>query len=81
VFVKAVGPEPNADAPQLHRAEARITAALPPEAPAPRLLASYDLDGWVALVLEDVDGAIPAQPWRTDELERSWKRSRTCRAC
>jgi len=69
-FVKAAGPEPNPDAPRLHRAEARITAALPPEAPAPRLLASYDLDGWVALVLEDVDGVMPAEPWRTDELER-----------
>jgi aminoglycoside phosphotransferase (APT) family kinase protein len=69
-FVKAAGPEPNPEAPQLHRAEVRITAALPAEAPTPRLLASYDLDGWVALVLDDVDGAMPAQPWRSDELER-----------
>ena len=69
-FVKAVGSEPNPEAPELHRAEARITASLPPEAPTPRLLASYDLDGWVTLVLEDVDGVMPAQPWRDDELER-----------
>jgi len=45
----------------------------------PRLLASYDLNGWVALVLEDVDGVMPAQPWRTDELEWSCAPSRTCR--
>ncbi|MGW0927511.1 phosphotransferase family protein [Streptomyces sp. NPDC002644] len=70
VFVKAVGPEPNPDTPGLHRAEARITAALPVAAPVPRLLFSLDRDGWVVLVLEDVDGRTPAQPWRTDELRR-----------
>ncbi|MET8575305.1 aminoglycoside phosphotransferase family protein [Streptomyces sp. NPDC005012] len=69
-FVKAVGPEPNPDTPGLHRAEARITAALPASAPVPRLLFSLDRDGWVVLVLEDVDGRTPAQPWRTDELRR-----------
>jgi aminoglycoside phosphotransferase (APT) family kinase protein len=69
-FVKAVSSEANPDSANLHRAEARITASLPAEAPAPRLLASYDRDGWVALVLEDVDGALPAQPWRMDQLER-----------
>jgi aminoglycoside phosphotransferase (APT) family kinase protein len=68
-FVKAVGPEPNPESPNLHRAEARITARLPAEAPTPRLLASYDQNDWVALVLEDVDGVMPAQPWRRDELE------------
>ncbi|MFI2738143.1 phosphotransferase family protein [Streptomyces sp. NPDC018711] len=70
VFVKAVGPEPNPDTPGLHRAEARITAALPATAPVPSLLMALDLDGWVVLVLEDVDGRTPAQPWRPDELRR-----------
>ncbi|MFC7909887.1 phosphotransferase family protein [Streptomyces nigra] len=69
-FVKAVSPEPNPDTPDLHRAEARITAALPVAAPVPRLLMSLDLDGWVVLVLEDVDGTTPVQPWRPDELRR-----------
>jgi aminoglycoside phosphotransferase (APT) family kinase protein len=69
-FVKTAGTEPNPDSPKLHRAEARIAAALPLEAPTPRLLASYDMDGWVALVFEDVEGVMPAQPWRTGELER-----------
>ncbi|MFF9494361.1 phosphotransferase [Streptomyces flaveolus] len=62
VFVKAAGPEPNPDTPDLHRAEARITAALPVTAPVPALL--------MALDLEDVDGKMPAQPWQPDELQR-----------
>jgi aminoglycoside phosphotransferase (APT) family kinase protein len=69
-FVKAVGPEPNPDAPGLHRAEARITAALPAAAPVPRLVLSQDLAGWVVLVLEDVDGRPPREPWQPDELAR-----------
>ncbi|MFI7006419.1 aminoglycoside phosphotransferase family protein [Streptomyces sp. NPDC050145] len=70
VFVKAVGPEPNPATPDLHRAEARITAALPATALVPSLLMSLDLEGWVVLVLEDVDGRTPAQPWRLNELQR-----------
>jgi aminoglycoside phosphotransferase (APT) family kinase protein len=70
VFMKAAGPVPNAEAPDFHRSEARITAALPASAPVPRLLHSFDVDGWVVLVLEDVDGRMPAQPWRSDELLR-----------
>ena len=69
-FVKAVGPEPNPDSPGAHRSEARMMAALPRSAPAPRLLWSLDRHGWVALAFEDVDGAHPAQPWRPDQLRR-----------
>ena len=42
VFAKAVGPEPNADAPAFHRREIGIAASLPDAAPSPRLLWSYD---------------------------------------
>ncbi|MBY8882881.1 phosphotransferase family protein [Actinacidiphila acidipaludis] len=70
VFVKAVGPRPNAESAGIHRAEARIAAALPPDVQAPRLLAEFDRDGWVVLVFEDVEGAMPAQPWVPDELDR-----------
>ena len=72
VFAKAVGPEPNADAPSIHRREISIVAALPPNAPVPRLLWSYDEGdgGWVVLVFEDVEGRHPTQPWRLDELDR-----------
>jgi aminoglycoside phosphotransferase (APT) family kinase protein len=69
-FVKAVGPEPNPDSPEAHRAEARAMAALPRSAPAPRLLWSLDRRGWVALAFEDVDGAHPSLPWRPGELRR-----------
>jgi hypothetical protein len=69
-FVKAVGPEPNPDSPGFHRTEARIMAALPRSAPAPRLLWSLDQGGWVALAFEDVDGVHPSLPWQADELGR-----------
>jgi aminoglycoside phosphotransferase len=67
-FVKAVGEDANPDSPRLHRAEARIAAALPQRVPAPRLLGAIDSGGWVILAFEDVDGYTPAQPWRDDEL-------------
>lgn len=67
-FVKAVSVEQNPDTPAMHRQEARVAAALPPELPAPRLLGSYDADGWVALVFADVDGHAPRLPWQRDEL-------------
>jgi Phosphotransferase enzyme family len=66
-FVKAVG-DINADAQDLHRAEARVAAALPPAASAPRLLGFLDVDGWVILAFEDIDGRLPELPWRHDDL-------------
>jgi hypothetical protein len=68
-FIKAVG-DINPESPGIHRAEARVAAALPPGTPAPRLLGSIDSDGWVILLLEDIDGSGPAMPWRTAELDR-----------
>lgn len=70
VFVKAVGPQPDPGTADLHRAEARITAALPAAAPVPSLITAVDAGGWVVLVLDDVAGRMPAQPWRHDELAR-----------
>ncbi|GIH95149.1 phosphotransferase family protein [Planobispora siamensis] len=69
-FVKAAGPEPNPFTADIYRSEARIAAALPAGVPAPRLLASFDSEGWVALLFEDVDGRPPVDPWRADELDR-----------
>lgn len=69
-FVKAVSAEVNPDSPDQHRAEARNTAALPPHAPVPKLLGSYDDGTCVALVLEDIDGRQPRVPWDPAELER-----------
>jgi aminoglycoside phosphotransferase (APT) family kinase protein len=73
VFVKAAGPESNADAPSVHRREARVAAALPEEVPVPRLLWSYDEGegGWVVLLFEDLEGRNPAVPWHPDELDQT----------
>lgn len=68
-FVKAVG-DINPESPDIHRAEARIAAALPASTPAPRLLGSIDAVGWVILILEDIEGRLPAQPWQPAELDR-----------
>ena len=72
VFVKGAGPEPNPATPAMHRREASIVAALPPDVPVPRLLWSYDegKEGWIVLVFEDVEGHHPVQPWGTDDLHR-----------
>ncbi|MFI6949607.1 phosphotransferase family protein [Streptomyces sp. NPDC050422] len=69
-FVKAVSAEVNPDSPDQHRAEARNTAALPPHAPVPKLLGSYDDGTCVALVLEDIEGRQPRVPWDPAELDR-----------
>jgi aminoglycoside phosphotransferase (APT) family kinase protein len=67
-FVKAVSSAQNPESPDLHRREAWVTAALPAAAPAPRLLGTLDDDGWVVLVLEDVEGRHPRTPWQIGEL-------------
>ena len=59
-FVKAVSSAQNQHSPWMHRQEAHITAALPPDAPAPKLLGVHDDGDWVALVLTDVDGRHPS---------------------
>lgn len=69
-FVKAIGTACTPRGPSILRAEARVTAALPASTPAPRHLGFYDDGDWVGLVLEDVDGTTPAQPWDRAELDR-----------
>jgi aminoglycoside phosphotransferase (APT) family kinase protein len=69
VFIKAVSEKANPDSPGIHRREAQILAALPASAPVPRLLWTYDEDGWVALCLEDIDGRHPVEPWADSELD------------
>jgi hypothetical protein len=43
---------------------------LPADAPVPRLLGACDDGEWVALVLEEIPGNLPVQPWRREELDR-----------
>jgi hypothetical protein len=54
VFVKAISAERTPQGPSIYRAEARVTAALPRTAAAPRLLWTYDDGHWVALVFEEL---------------------------
>lgn len=67
-FVKTGFARLNAESCDIHRREAEVTALLPARLPAPRLLGFTDLGEWVAIVLEDVDGRQPRQPWQEDEL-------------
>ncbi|HET6909148.1 MAG TPA: hypothetical protein VFH54_07410 [Mycobacteriales bacterium] len=69
-FVKAVSADANADSPALHRREASVLQVLPEALPVPRLLASYDENPWVALLVEDVEGRQPGLPWRLEELDQ-----------
>lgn len=69
-FVKAVGTELNPDSPTLFRREIQMLELLGDDAMWASLRASYDVDGWVALVLEDVAGGHPdlADDQQMDEL-------------
>lgn len=71
-FAKAAAPELNPDTPGFHRREAIIAAALPEQAPVPRLLWTYDEGeaGWIVLVYEAIAGKNPQTPWQAEELDR-----------
>lgn len=68
-FVKAVSPAQNERSPAMHRREIAVSRALPASAPAPTLMGWFDDGDWVALVMEDVDGAPPVTPWRRDQVD------------
>lgn len=68
VFLKAVSPDQNPQACRIHRREAEIAAQLPEWVPAPRLLDVHDDGRWVVLVLEDIDGRQPGEPWADEQL-------------
>jgi aminoglycoside phosphotransferase (APT) family kinase protein len=67
-FVKAASAVAQRMFADSYREEARKLRALPPTAPAPRLLWSLDGD-WVVLGLEYVESRAPARPWRMPELD------------
>ncbi|MFB9469510.1 phosphotransferase family protein [Nonomuraea salmonea] len=69
-FVKAAQTARAPAAAAFHRREAPISERLAGLAPVPRLLGAYDDGDWVALAFEEIDGRLPAQPWRRDELDR-----------
>jgi hypothetical protein len=68
VFAKAIGRERNPRSPELYRREITVMTALPSTVPAPRLRWSYDDGDWVMLVLDDVEGRMPRQPWDPQEF-------------
>jgi hypothetical protein len=68
-FVKGVAETASPDAARMHRREAQITAVLKAVPQVPRLLTSLELDGWVCLLFEDIDGRHPSLPWDDGELD------------
>ena len=69
-FVKAASTAAAPAAAAFHRREIQIASRLPAGVPAPRFLDACDDGVWVALAFEEIDGRLPAQPWRRDELDR-----------
>lgn len=72
-FLKAVDANLHPHTADLHRQEGRITASFPSSTPTPAVLATRDFSGadgagWVALLLEDIEGRHPESPWQKEEL-------------
>lgn len=68
-FVKAAGAREVPFAAESYLVEARINSLLPDSVPAPRLRwMEQTAGGWVVLGFDAVDGRMPHQPWRPDEL-------------
>ena len=68
-FVKAASiraQQPFADA---YREEARKLGALPPEAPAPSLVWTLEVDDWFAMSTTYVEARHPRRPWVATELQ------------
>jgi aminoglycoside phosphotransferase (APT) family kinase protein len=73
-FVKAASADFNADAPRLHRREARVLADLDPliiarHVPVPRLIGTAEHGPWFALIIDDLDGHQPSIPWQDAQLD------------
>ncbi len=73
VFAKAVSDDDQWIA-EAYRTEAAKLAVLPAAVPAPRVRATLTVPtggpSWFVLLLDDVDGAPPTRPWRSDEARR-----------
>ncbi|GAA1587752.1 hypothetical protein GCM10009678_82720 [Actinomadura kijaniata] len=78
VFVKGINTTQVPALAAKYRLEAQATAALPPTAPAPRLLWSQQVAGWLLLMLQDLPGRYPDfapgspdLPWVVAALQRA----------
>ena len=70
VFAKAINTARNPRSPGLYRREIEVMTALPESVPAPRLRWSFDDGDWVLLILDDIEGEMPAQPWDPGQFAR-----------
>ncbi|MEU5156357.1 phosphotransferase [Glycomyces sp. NPDC021274] len=74
LFVKAAGPHP-AELHGLYRAEARVTAALPPQISAPAVRFHADIDDWTVAGYEALQGeplTLPMRPETLDLMLDAW---------
>jgi hypothetical protein len=69
LFVKAAGPL-TPEVRNAYRDEARVTAALPPEIPAPRVQFHVDIDDWTVTGFEALQGKPVTLPLGAAALER-----------
>jgi hypothetical protein len=74
LFVKAAGPHPP-EVHGLYRNEGRVTAALPPEVPAPAVRFHADVDDWTVTGFEALQGepfTLPIRPEALDLVLDAW---------
>ncbi|MDO4916775.1 MAG: aminoglycoside phosphotransferase family protein [Rothia sp. (in: high G+C Gram-positive bacteria)] len=67
-FLKAVNSATQEFTATLHRQEAHILQQIPPTAPVPKFIATTELNGWVAILIEDIEGNHPQHHWEHNEL-------------
>lgn len=67
-FVKAASVKAQRVFAESYRIEARRLRSLPPDSPAPRLLWADEVDDWMLMETEYVDGRAPQRPWTLEEL-------------
>jgi hypothetical protein len=74
LFIKAAGPYPP-EVHGLYRDEGRVTAALPPEVPAPAVRFHDDVDDWTVTGFEALQGepfTLPMRPEALDLMLEAW---------
>lgn len=69
-FLKAVSTGMNPRSTELQRREAHVTRLLEHDPAVPAVLGVYDAGDWAGLLLTEVDGRLPPQPWQPVDLER-----------
>lgn len=67
-FLKAASTKAQKVAADSYRIEARRLRTLPPSVPAPRLQWVHEIEDWVVLGIEYVEGSAPARPWTPGDL-------------